>query len=85
MEMDNYEHRKIFDAGSEYLWREIQVDDGCIDDNVGVYSYGYEDILVSDKDIIEVKEVLNEKISAPVNKNQVVGKLHVYQNLILKI
>ena len=74
---DNYEHRKIFD-GSEY-YREIQVDDG-IDDNVGVYSYGYEDILVSDKDIIEVKEVLNEKISAPVNKNQVVGKLVIKIN-----
>lgn len=74
---DNYEHRKIFD-GSEY-YREIQVDDG-IDDNVGVYSYGYEDILVSDKDIIEVKEVLNEKISAPVKKNQVVGKLVIKIN-----
>lgn len=74
---DNYEHRKIFD-GSEY-YREIQVDDG-IADKVGVYSYGYEDILVSDKDMIEVKEVLNEKIIAPVKKNQVVGKLVIKIN-----
>ncbi|MDE5780004.1 MAG: D-alanyl-D-alanine carboxypeptidase [Lachnospiraceae bacterium] len=75
--LDNYGYKVIFD-GREYV-SFANVENG-VKDSCQVYAEGYENILVSDKDNIDVVYNVDSKIDAPVKKNQVVGSVIININ-----
>lgn len=77
--IENYNYRVVFDGISEY--KKLRVKDGqkaC----VGTYIKGNVSTLLSDWDMVEYVYDLpsDGELKAPVQKNQVVGRLHIMIN-----
>lgn len=75
--IDNYDYKVVYD-GREYN-SSVDVKNG-VKKSCHVYAEGYENILVSDKDIVDVEYNIDSSIEAPVKENQVIGTIAININ-----
>lgn len=75
--LNNFEHKNLFN--SIWNYKCLKVIDG-IKKEVDTYILGNYDTLVSDEDVVEYEYEFSEYIKAPVELNQVVGKIIIKIN-----
>lgn len=75
--IDNFDYQVVYD-GREYS-SYINVQNGIID-KCRIYAEGYENILVSENDVVDVEYKPDKNITAPVKKNDIVGRVIISIN-----
>lgn len=75
--VDNYEYKVIFDGIEDY--KDIYVNKGVVK-YIKTYIEGNVSTLLSESDVVRYEYEMKEKVNAPIDKNQVVGRIKIYIN-----
>lgn len=76
--IENYSYKSLIDKS--YIPGNIKVSNGIESDCIGTYIKDEVGMLVSDNDVVDIRENIPQCLDAPVYKDEIVGQLDLYIN-----